>query len=177
MTQVITRSSKKIPSEYGMPDYFKFYNKNYPIKVSKKLYNNIITDLHKFIVDEIVEHAGEFTLPHRMGYILVTKRKQGVRLLPDNKVINNAPPNWDATKKLWAVDEEARDKKILVRHSNIHTAGYVYSVKHTKYNATFKNKTATLFKATRDFNRAITKRIVDYSKQKYNAHEYKTPVI
>lgn len=176
-TQVIPRQSKKLPSQFGIGDYFKFYNKNYPYKVDRKLYNNVISDLHQFIVDELVESAGEFTLPHRMGYLLITKKKQGVKLLPDNTVINNAPPDWNATKKLWAEDEEARDKKILVRHRNLHTGGYVYSVRHTKYNATFKNKTASLFKAARDFNRAITKRIKDYSKQKYNAHEYKTSVL
>lgn len=173
-TQVIPRSSKKIPSEYGMVDYYKFYNKNYSYKVDKKIYNNIISDLNKFIALEVVDNADEFILPHRVGNIKVVKRKQGVKLLPNNIVINNSPPNWDATKKLWEHDEEAKIKKILVKHNNSHTGGYVYSIKHDKYNATFTNKTVMLFKATRDFNRSLTKRINDYSKDKYNAHEMKT---
>lgn len=173
ITQVIHRQSKKIPAQFGMGDYYKFYNKNYPYKVDKKTYNNVITDLHKFIAEEIVDKADDFMLPYRTGYITVVKRKQGVKLLPDNTVINNSPPNWKATKDLWKQDEEAKLKKIIVRHNNTHTSGYVYTVKHTKYNANFRNKTIMLFKATRDFNRSLAKRINDYSKEKYNAQELK----
>lgn len=172
-TQVIPRSSKKIPSEHGMSNYYKFYKKNYPYKVEVSTYNNIISDLNKFIVTEIIDNADEFILPHRMGNIKIVKRKQGVKLLPDNTVINNSPPNWKATLDLWEKDEEAKEKKIIVRHKNSHTGGYVYTVRHDKYNATFTNKSIMMFKATRDFNRSLNKRIIDYSKEKYNAHEIK----
>lgn len=167
------RSSKKIPSEYGMKDYYKFYTENYPYKVSRKTYNDVITDLHKFIVNEIVDNADDFILPHRTGYIGVVKIKKGVKLLPDNTVINNSPPDWNSTKKLWEEDKEAAEKKVIVRYKNTHTSGYVYTIKHNKYNATFKNKKVSSFKASRDFNRSLAKRINDYSKTKYNAHEIK----
>lgn len=172
-TQVVTRSSKKIPAQFGMVDYYKFYNKNYPYKIAKITYNNIITDLNKFIVDEVVDKADTFALPHRIGYIKVVKRKQGVKLLPNNVVYNNAPPDWKATNDLWKIDEEAKLKKIIIRHKNSHTGGYVYNIKHDKYNANFKNKTVYLFKPARDFNRSLAKRINNYSKEKYNAHEIK----
>ena len=173
MTQVISRSSKKLPAQYGMNDYFKYYNKNYSHKVTKQLYNNVISDLNLFITKEIVDRADDFMLPHRMGYITVVKKKQGVKLLPNNIVINNSPPDWKATNELWKKDEEAKLKKIVIRYKNTHTSGYVYTIKHTKYNANFKNKSVATFKASRDFNRSLAKRINDYSKQKYNAHEIK----
>lgn len=172
-TQVVTRSSKKLPAQYGIGDYYKFYKTNYPYNVSKKAYNDIISDLNQFIATELVDKADEFMLPHRIGYLNVIKKKKGVKLLPDNTVINNSPPDWLATKKLWAEDEEAKKNKILVRHKNTHTNGYVYEIKHNKYNATYKNKSVSIFKPVRDINRALAKRINDYSKEKYNAHELK----
>lgn len=168
-----SRSSKKIPVEYGMKDYYKFYIQNYPYKVSKKVYNDVISDLHKFIIEEIVDKADEFMMPHRTGYLGVVKIKKGVKLLPDNSVINNSPPDWNATKKLWEQDPEAAEKKIIVRYRNTHTNGYVYTIKHNKYNANFKNKKVSSFKACRDFNRSLARRINDYTKEKYNAHEIK----
>jgi len=167
------RSSKKIPVEYGMKDYYKFYIKNYPYKVSRKIYNEVISELHKFIVDEIIDKADDFMLPHRTGYITVVKIKKGVKLLADNTVINNSPPDWKSTNELWEKDPEAAEKKIIVRYKNTHTNGYVYTIKHTKYNAIFKNKNVSSFKAARDFNRGLAKRINDYTKDKYNAHEIK----
>jgi hypothetical protein len=168
-----TRSSKKRPVEYGMSDYYKFYTKNYPYKVEKRTYNEVISELNKFIVDEVVDTAKEFILPHRTGFIGIAKIKRGVTLLPDNTIINTNPPDWKATNKLWDEDPEAKEKKILVRHKNTHTGGYVYTIKYNKYNATFNNKAAMSFIATRDFKRAVTRRINDYSKEKYNAHELK----
>lgn len=169
----ITRSKKKIPVEYGMKDFYKFYKDNYPYKVSRKVYNDVISDLHKFIIEDIVESADDFMFPHRMGYLSVIKKKKGVKLLPDGTVINTAPPDWKATNALWAEDPEAAAKKLIVRYKNTHTGGYVYSIKHTKYNATFKNKRVSCFKASRDFNRSLKVRINDYTKEKFNAHEIK----
>jgi len=170
---MINRSSKKVPVEYGMKDYYKFYTKNYPYKVAAQMYNNVISDLNKFIVDEVVDTAKEFILPHRTGFIGIHKIKRGVKMLPNNVVINSSPPDWKSTIELWNKDEEAKEKKIIVRYKNTHTGGYVYSIRYNKYNATFKNKSSMLFLPTRDFKRAIAKRINDYSKEKYNANELK----
>lgn len=170
---IINRASKKIPAEYGIADYYKYYCKNNNYKITKKQHNEIISLLNKFIVDEIVETGKEFPLPKRTGYISMTKIKRGLKMLPGEKVINTSPPNWKATLDLWKKDEEAKEKKILIRHTNIHTGGYVYLIKYTKYNATFKNKSIIEFAPVRDFKRAVTKRINDYSKEKYNANETK----
>lgn len=170
---MISRSPKTRPSEYGMNDYYKFYKKNYPYKVERKIYNSVITDLNKFVVEEIVDTSKEFMLPHRVGYVLITKSKRGVIMLPDNTIINTAPPDWKSTIELWNKDPEAKEKKIIVKYKNTHTGGYVYNIKYNKYNATYKNKSTMVFLPTRDFKRAVAKRINDYSKEKYNAHEIK----
>jgi len=170
---IIKRSSKKIPAEYGMVDYYNYYCKNNSYKITKNEHNEILSILNKFVADEIVETGKEFILPCRSGNISIVKIKRGLKILPDQKIINTSPPNWKETLNLWAKDPEAKERKILIRHSNIHTGGYVYIIKYNKYNATFKNKTVIDFNPVRDFKRAVTKRINDYSKEKYNAHEIK----
>lgn len=170
---MISRSPKKRPVEYGMRDYYNFYRKNYPFKVTAQVYNQVNSELNKFVVNEVVDTAKEFVLPHRMGFIGISKTKRGVKLMSDNTVINTSPIDWKSTNELWKNDEEAKEKKIIIRYKNTHTGGYVYRVRYCKYNATFKNKTAMIFSAARDFNRAIAKRINDYSKEKYNANEIK----
>lgn len=167
------RASKKRPAEYGMKDYYKYYKKNYPYKVSKSTYNDVVSELNMFVSEEVIDTGKDFILPHRTGFIGIVKYKRGVLLLPGDKAVNTSPPDWKATRELWENDEEAKERKILVRHKNTHTGGYVYSVHYNKYNATFTNKSAMSFRATRDFNRAMTRRINDYSKEKYNAHEIK----
>ncbi len=167
------RSSKKLPAQYGMKDYYKYYIKNYPYKVTKKEYNEINSILNKFLVKEIIESAKDFILPHRTGFIGIVKIKRGVKMLPNNVVINSSPPDWKTTIELWNNDIEAKEKKIIVRYKNTHTGGYVYNIKYNKYNATFKNKSNMIFIPSRDFKRDVAKRINDYSKEKYNANELK----
>lgn len=173
MEMTNNRSSKKLPVEYGMRDYYKYYNKNYKYKVDKKTYNNVVSDLNQFLVNEVTDTAKEFILPHRTGFIGIVKIKRGVKMLPDNTVINNAPPDWKSTLELWKKDPIAKEKKLLIRYKNMHTGGYVYNIKYNRYNATFKNKTCMVFLPTRDFKRSVAKRINDYTKEKYNAHELK----
>lgn len=173
MTQIVKRASKKVPAEYGIGDYYKYYCKNNTYKVTRKQHNEILSVLNKFVADEVVDTGKEFMLPQRTGYITMTKIKRGIKVLPGEKVINTSPPDWKATLDLWKNDVEAKEKKILIRHRNIHTGGYVYVIKYTKYNATFKNKSVIEFAPVRDFKRAVAKRINDYSKEKYNAHETK----
>ena len=167
------RSSKKVPVEYGMKDFYNYYNKNYNYKITRKQYNDIISELNQFLVNNIVENASDFILPHRTGFLGIIKTKRGVKLLPDNTVINTSPPDWKSTNELWEKDPEAKEKKIIVKYKNTHTGGYVYKIKYNKYNATFQNKIAMFFTPVRDFKRAVAKRINDYSKEKYNANEIK----
>lgn len=167
---MIKRSSKKIPAHYGMNDYYKFFCKEYPqYNISKKQFNKIISEYNSYISNNIIDNL-EITLPFRLGKIEMVKQKRDVYLNDDGLVINTNPPNWKATKHLWATNEEAKENKILIRHTNKHTGGYVFRIKYNKQKAVYKNKKVYFFKPVRELSRSITKRINDYSKDKYDTY-------
>lgn len=164
------RSSKKIPAHYGMADYYKFFCKEYPhIKISKSKFNNIISDYNSYLGDSIINDL-EIQLPFRLGKLEMIKQKREVFLDDNGKVINTNPPDWKATNHLWKNNKEAKEKKILIRHTNKHTGGYVFSIYYNKSKAVYKNKKIYFFKPIRKISRSINKRINDYSKVKYDTY-------
>lgn len=173
MMHKTTRSSKSIPAHYGMSDYYRYFCKMYPeLDIDKKVFNKIITEYNKEICNIILEDL-EIQLPHRLGKLELLKQKRGVYVNDEGKVINTNPVDWKKTNHLWENNQEAKDKKILIRHTNKHTGGYVFSINYNKKNAIFKNKSVYFFKAVRDLARGINERIMDYSKPKYDTYEKK----
>ena len=162
------RGKGKKTADYGITDYHRFFNKTQSYKVSKKVYSKIVSELNMFIRDFIVENAIDVTLPAKMGELGIRK-SQRVPKIVDGKVINNAPPDWGKTLKLWKNNEEARINKITIKHNNSHTGGFVFRAYYKKGKANYKNKSAYYFDSTRDFKRNITKRINDYTKDKYDS--------
>lgn len=155
-------------SNFGMIDYYKFYNKNNNYKINRKDFSYIISELNKTVVKEMLENGTDFILPARCGAIGIRKSKRKVKIV-DGKIINTNPPDWGKTKKLWEKDSECKKKKIIIRHTNIHTSGYVFQIKHLRSLANFKNKSLFIFKAARKFKRDLNKRITDYIKPKFDS--------
>ena len=162
------RGKGRRPSHYGMIDYFRFYNRTHSYKVDKKTYSAVVSEMNKFIRDYIVEYALDVKFPARMGVLGIRKEKREPKIIK-GKVINNAPPDWAKTLNLWRNDEEAHIKKIIIKHNNSHTDGYVYRAYYKKGSATYKNKTVYYFNTSRTFKRNINKRILDYTKDKYDS--------
>ena len=100
----------------------------------------------------------------------MVKQKREVYINDNGKVINTNPVDWKATNHLWETNEKAKENKILIRHTNRHTGGYVFSVYYNKKTAKYKNKKVYFFKPIREVSRSINKRIVDYSKDKYDTY-------
>jgi len=160
----------KIKSHYGINDYYKYYKSKYPNdNISKKDFKNIFTIFNKELTKEIIE-KGKVKLPKRFGEIEIIKKKREVYINKEGVVINNKPIDWKATKDLWAINDEAKENKVLIRHNNKHTGGYVFRIAYNKKVAKYKNKSVYFFKPVRDFSRSINKRIKDYSKSKFDAY-------
>lgn len=165
---MIKRSSKKIPAHYGMNDYYKFFCEIYgKDKVSKKRFNSIISEYNEKMGELLINDL-TYTLPSKMGTLEILKIKRKVYENSEGKIINNKPIDWKATNDLWKLNKEAAEKKILIRHNNKHTDGYVFKIYYNKRLANYKNKTVYSFKAVREISRNINKRIRDYSKRKYD---------
>ena len=163
------RTQGKIKKDYGMPDYYKFFKKEYPeLDIPNKKFYNVIADFNEKITELIIEENLDYQLPHLGSSIAVKKLKQ-VPVITNGKLVNKSPVDWVATNKLWNEDEEAKEKKLLVRFTNYHTSKYVFRLYFKKYIYSFKNKKYYKFKTVRSFARALATRIKDENKNNYDA--------
>lgn len=152
----------KIKHGYGIGDYYNFYKENYDNPVDKKLYRKIIKDYHQQLYTEIIEHAYDFKLPFRLGVLCLRKYKPKLELRSDNKLINNNPPDFKKTKELWERDPEAKKNRVIVRHLNRHSNGFVFTFKYFKQTANYKNQTVFQFEPVRKVKQYINKCIKNF---------------
>jgi hypothetical protein len=163
------RSEGKIKTHYGMVDYFKFFKNKYStINIDRVKYSNIISDFNDELINLIIEDNLEYNIPY-LGSTLSIKKEKRTPKIVNGKLYNTVPVDWVATNKLWSDDSEARDKKLLVRYSNIHSSKYVFRIYFKKYKQAFFNKRYYFFKPTRTFQRLLGSRIKDDNKEKYNS--------
>lgn len=163
------RTNGKIKSHYGIGDYFKYFKKENPnIKMTAGRFADIIHRFNDEIVNLIIEENLNYKLPHLGASIVVKKSKRVPRII-DGKLYNPTPVDWQATNKLWEEDDEAREKKLLVRYNNNHTSKYVFRINFKKYIYPFNNKKYYSFDACRKFSRLLGARINDEDKDKYDA--------
>jgi hypothetical protein len=163
----IKRGEGRINQDYGMYDFHKYYNRNNNYKLTKKEFADIISEMNLRLQDFIIEKAFDINLPARMGELGIRKEKRAPKII-NGKVVNNAPPNWKETLNLWREDPKAEKDKVVIRHNNMHTNGYVFRIFYRRAKANYKNKSAYYFEQLRDFKRKITKSINDYTKPKYD---------
>jgi hypothetical protein len=139
-TSQIDKRDHKIKCQYGMGDYARWYSKNTEAPVSDKIFRQVLKDFLK-MNQEITSATGHsFKLPEQCGKIEIRKIKRELEVDENGKIINKLPINWQATKKLWAENPKAKDKKIKIRYTNEHTDGYVFHPYYIKRHANYKNK-------------------------------------
>ena len=164
------RTHGKIKKDYGMADYYKYFKKEYPeLDITNKKFYNVIADFNEKITEMIIEDNLDYQLPHLGASIAVKKTKQIPKIV-DGKLVNTSPVDWVTTNKLWNEDEEAREKKLLVRFSNSHTSKFIFRVFFKKYYLSFLNKKYYSFKTSRGFQRLLAKRIKDEDKEQYDSY-------
>lgn len=157
------RGEKKIKHHYGMPDYYKFYIKQYEQNLSRQRYNDIITDFNTELQDLIIEDNLIYLIPHLNLELILKKDKRKPKIV-DGKLISNLPVNWKATNELWARDAEAKKKKLRVRYSNTHTSGFVFRIYCKKFKCTLKNRGLYKWTTIRDFARKVNLAIINPKK-------------
>lgn len=159
----------KLKADYGIRDYYKFYKKDVNNPIDKKLYNEIITKYNTEIKNLIIEENLVYQLPY-LGFEVILKKQKRVPKIKNGKLLNNIPPDWKATKELWEKDEEAKEKKLLVRYDNYHTSNYIYRIYFKKFKSKIKNKSLFKFQPNRSFKRQLSARIKDPNKDNLNAY-------
>lgn len=159
-SQIVKRNCPKIAkvrNSWGVYDAYKlirkngWYNIDRPLK--EKEFYSIIRGINRLLAIEIA-NGNEVKFPHGMGKLELRKIKKGVFLF-DDKLVNTYPINWKDTLRLWYEDKEARENKTLLRMEE----EYVYHVKYTKYDATYKNQCFYEFTLNRFIKMALKENI------------------
>lgn len=148
----------KVTNSYGMKDAFIYYKKTRPkdkqYVLTDSQYRTLVKKVNILLSNILLEY-GELKLPLDMGYLKVYKKENKPRL-KDNKVVYNAPIDWNKTLELWATDNEARVSKTLVKV----TPGDLYSIKYKHRYCKFKNKEYYLFKVHRSIKLKLKDKII-----------------
>lgn len=158
----------KIKSDFGINDFYKFYQKNYGVVKDKVKYRDILKEFNDEIINLIIEETVTYKLPY-LGFEITIRKDKRKPKIKNGKLVNNIPPNWKATNELWERDADAKAKKIIVRHNNYHTSGYVFRVYCKKFKSNLRYKNLYKFKANRNFTRRLSKRLLDQDKDNLNS--------
>lgn len=156
---MIQRRMHKIKSDYGIADYYNYYNSKYKYKVNAHDYKSILRDVNDMLGKLIINESYELKLPRRLGIVYLSKRKSNVWLDDTGNLKTNRPINFNATRKLWDSDPKAKENKVYIRHENSHTDGYVYKISYRRKAATYKNKNAYRIRPHRDLTRGLARAI------------------
>jgi len=163
------RTAGKIKAHYGIKDYYKAFKKDNPkLNIPYNQFTKIVNKFNERIVEAIIEDNLHYKLPY-LGASLSVKKHKSVPRIVDGKLYNPTPVDWQATNKLWDEDEEARERKLLVRYSNNHTSKHVFRIYFKKYIYPFINKKYYSFDTCRAFSRRLGARINDENKDTYDA--------
>lgn len=135
-----------------LKDAYKFYIKDIPKEspfyVSYKTYRQLCESFNKLISKYILEEAGEFTLPYRLGTLRIKKTKMDY----GNK--NHMRPDWKKSKELGKT----------VYHLNDHTDGFRYRWAWNKSNVVTVGKKLYCFYPTRTNKRTLASLLKDEDK-------------
>lgn len=137
---------------------YKEYKQESKKPVDIKTYLNITTGFIKFLMFKVL-NGDEVVLPWRLGTLMITGRKQKLRI--ENDVIKGLSPNWKKTKELWEKSEEARLAKRLVYNTNEHSESYRYKFIWSKKRSIVENKTLYSLIFTRANKRELASRILE----------------
>lgn len=147
----------KVNNSYGVYDIYKHIRKNKWFDIGQSVtehqFYSIIRRMNNLLADALI-HGHDIKLPCRMGTIEV--RKYDARIsIKDGKIKTNLPIDWDRTLKLWSEDEEAYQKRTLIKMEEKE----IFSVLYNKTGANYKNKSFYEFAVNRDLKRRLKQRI------------------
>lgn len=145
----------KVSSDVKTKDMYNFYKANTKEEiVEAKTYQKILKLFGEICFKKMMFERFHFRLPERMGDLYILKTFMFLTSKEGKK--KRLPIDWNATKKLWEENEQAKEKKLLIKHLNKHTDGYLIRVKYDKKTANYKNKVIYNFKLNRKFTRELS---------------------
>lgn len=153
------KRNHRVKTDYGSGDFYKHFVKETGSKLTRAKFGEILREFNTHVRDRISTKGAEYIMPNRIGKIELRKVKTEVKIAEDGSIINNLPVNWQETRKLWAENEKAKDKKIKIRYTNEHTDGHTFRIYYRKSKANFRNKSIYKMQFNRDMKRQLSKSI------------------
>jgi len=151
------KSREIIKTHVASDEMYRYYNsilgdveKKNGFKVPKRTYTKILKEFNKWISNKIIYNPKGVVLPYKLGRLQIMKYKTPLIIKKDGTLFKkHIPVNWNETLALWDRDEDAKNKKMLVRQLNDHTDGYTYEWKWNKSCSNVTNHKVYFFKPTR----------------------------
>ncbi len=138
---------------------FKLYKETSKKPVKEKVYKDITTDYHRYILEKVI-HGEKIGLPNRCGHLSIKGRKQTAKI-DEKGNITGLPPHYTKTKELWERNPEAKKAKQLVYCTNEHSNQIVYSFVWQKKDITAKYKEMYNLRVSRIYKRKLWKLIMN----------------
>lgn len=128
----------KITGSYGVRAAFREMRKNKwegcKRPVTEKEFYAIVNAMNECYAEALLKGEDIF-FPYRMGRLSLAVQNRCAKIV-DGKVKCSKPVNWKETLKLWYEDEDAKNRKILVRHET----DRVFKIRYTAWHGMSKNR-------------------------------------
>lgn len=152
----------RVMSDFGTGHFYKHFISDPEMKnISRYTYGEILREFNGHVRDRISTKGAEYFFPCKIGKVELRKVKCEVKIDEDGNIINNLPPNWKATRELWAENEKARKNKTKIRYTNEHTDGHTFRIFYKRSKANFKNKSIYKIRFNRDLKRQLSRSIFE----------------
>lgn len=151
-------TKNSVRNSFGVYDVYKLIRKNGWYNIGRPMkeheFYTIIRSIHKLLAEEILRgNVAKF--PAQMGSLELRKYPKGVSIV-NGKLKNTYPIDWSSTLKLWAEDEEAKQKNILLRYES----PMVYKVRYCKEGANYENKIFYRFRLMQSLKKRLKEDIL-----------------
>lgn len=143
----------KVTNSLGVYDAFKWIRHNKWLDINYKLNESQFYKIIRRVNEEMANNLAKgipCKFPHYMGGLEIRKSIPHITI-KDGKVVTNLPINWQKTLELWEQDEEAYNKRTLIREEVTEK----YSIHYKKYRARYKNKSYYGFQPNRQLKLAL----------------------
>lgn len=112
---IIRQRKHKALNSWDLKNYYRYFKKKRKSQIGEKQFGDIFRACMTWLVDNCLCERIRIKLPHRVGEIWVNEFVAKKVKNKEGKYVTKNPIDWGNTNKLWAVDEEARNDKILIR--------------------------------------------------------------
>ena len=147
----------KIRNSIGVYQIYKYIRKNkwFDIggPVSEHDFYSIIRTVNNQLAD-FLSKGHDINLPCQMGRLEIRKYDARI-ILQEGKVVTNLPTDWDKTLKLWSEDEEAYQKRTLIKMEEKE----IFKVYYNRGKANYTNKSFFAFDVNRELKKKLKKNI------------------